>query len=298
MDKKEEAFLKIQSRVESVRDQYRSSASQFSNFLVYGDFGTGKTKLASTCPTPVFIDSFDPGGTKTAALQEGIGKGDIIVDNRWEKESWRHPIAYKAWDEEMVAREKEGFFDYIGTYVLDSATKWSDALMFEIMRRGSGGASRAGKNPQLQDYLLQQLTAIDCLGHMMSLPCHTLVTGHKGIEKDETTGKIETGLLMYGKLSAKVPLVFDEKYITRVKDSSKGSEYVLQTKNDGYYKAETRIGGGKFDTFEAPDIKRLLVKAGKSAEDKKPLFQGPPDLVDPVLEVVYDADISLRDVRE
>ena len=75
-------FLKVKERAMKARQMYADSASQFSNFLIYGDFGTGKTQILSTCPKPVFIDSFDPGGTKTAALQPLIDKGDVIVDTR------------------------------------------------------------------------------------------------------------------------------------------------------------------------------------------------------------------------
>jgi hypothetical protein len=85
------------------------------------------------------------------------------------------------------------------------------------------------------------------------------------------SGKMETGLLMYGKLSEKVPLVFDEKYVARTTNSSSGVKYQLLTKNDGYYKAETRMGGTKFESMEEPNIKALLRKAGKSNEDKPSL---------------------------
>ena len=264
----DEVFLKVQDRAQKVRDLYQESASRFSNVLLYGDFGTGKTSIAATAPTPVFIDSFDPGGTKTFALQEKISAGDIIVDNRWETDSWKDPFAFRDWEREMDARKREGFFDHIGTYMLDSATRWSDSLMFEIFRR----EGRKGKNPQIQDYLVQQLTAVDWLGVMMGLPCHVIVTGHIGYDKDEVTGKMETGLLMYGKLSGKVPLVFDEKWISTANPGKDGSEYLLQVHNDGYKKAETRMGGVKFADYEQPDLKHLLRKAGRDPSDKPSLF--------------------------
>jgi|TARA_Y100000310_G_scaffold18004_1_gene17779 hypothetical protein len=261
-------FLKVKERALKARKAYQESASQYSNFLIYGDFGTGKTQLISTCPKPIFIDSFDPGGTKTAALQPGIDNGDIIVDNRWEGDSWKDPYAFAEWEKEMQDRQREGLFEHIGTYALDSLTKWSDSLMYEILRRGSGGKTRKGSNPQLQDYLVQQLTAVDWLGVLMGHPCHVVATGHIGLMKDDVSGKMETGLLMYGKLSEKVPLVFDEKYVTRVKSSSSGVSYELLTRNDGYYKAETRMGGGKFEHSETPDIRALLKKAGRPVEDR------------------------------
>jgi len=265
-------FLKIQERAKATRERYAESASRYSNFLIYGDFGTGKTQLASTCPTPVFIDSFDPGGTKTAALQAGIATGDIIVENKWERDSWKDPFAFNEWEKEMSSRQAEGFFDAIGTYVLDSVTKWSDSMMYEIIRRGTRGKSRKGGNPELQDYLVQQMTSVDWLGVLMSQQCHTLVTGHIGLIKDEMSGKVETGLLLAGKLSEKVPLVFDEKYVSLVKNSSAGPIHSLLTKNDGYYKAETRMGGSGFSQHEEPDLRKLLLKAKRNAENKDSLF--------------------------
>lgn len=265
-------FDAVTKRALAVREKYSAGVSQFSNILAYGDFGTGKTRLATTCPTPVFIDSFDPGGTKTAALQPLIEHGDIIIENRWERDSWQKPFAFYEWEREMAQRAQEGFFEAIGTYMLDSITKWADSLMYEILKRGTKGKSRVGQTPELQDYLVQQLTAVDWINVMMGYPCHVLITGHIGLIKDEVSGRMETGLLLAGKLSEKVPLAFDEKWITRTKENAGGITYILQTKNDGYYKAETRIGGLKFDTFEEPDVRKLLTKAGKDASDRPRLL--------------------------
>lgn len=265
----EDKFLAVANRIAKVREAYAASPSKYTNVLVYGDIGTGKTQLASTCPTPVFIDCFDPGGTKTRALQPLIEKGDIIVENRWETDSWKAPFAFAEWEREMAERRRENFFDHIGTYVLDSITKWADSMMFEILKRGTRGVSRAGKLPELQDYVPQQLTTVDWLNQLMGLPCHVLVTGHMALVKDDLSGKIETGLLLAGKLTEKVPLIFDEKWISRVKGAG---DYVLQVHADGYYKAETRMGGAKFDLYEKPDFRALLRKAGRDASDKPSLF--------------------------
>ena len=68
--------------------------------------------------------------------------------------------------------------------------------------------------------------------------------------------------------------MFDEIYVTIAKQTSKGIEYSLLTRNDGLYQARTRLGrGGRFETYEKPDIKYLLKKAGFPTEDK-PLYKG------------------------
>ena len=262
-------FLKVAERIAEVQARYAESQDHYVNFLIYGHFGTGKTTLATTCPTPVFIDCFDPGGTKTKALQPMISSGDIIVESRWQTDSWKDPWAYNEWEKEMAAREREGLFEHIGTYFIDSITRWADSMMWEILRRGTPGkGSRKGKNPELQDYGVQQLTAVDWMGRFMSYPCHTVVTGHIGLVRDEVTGSLESGLLLAGKLSEKIPNVFDEKYISWAKESSAGTEYRLQTRNDGKYKAETRMGGSDFQLYEPPDLRALLKKSGRSWEDK------------------------------
>lgn len=257
-------FLKVLKRAEEVRARYAELTNK-SNILVYGNYGTGKTRLASTCPRPVWIDSFDPGGSTTRALQPLIDAGDIIVENKWERDSWKKPFAFKDWEREMRLREQEGLFQMLGTYQLDSITRWADSMMYEILRLGGDKrGSRQGGTPELQDYMVQQMTAVDWLGVICGYPCNVLVTGHIGLDKDEVTGKIETGLLLSGKLSHKVPMVFDEKWITRVD----GDKYTLQTRGDGYYKAETRMGGELFTTHEPPDVRELLKKAGRPFADR------------------------------
>jgi len=272
------AFLKVQKRAAEVRQAYSERATDYANILVYGPFGTGKTRLALTAPKPVFIDSFDPGGTKTRDLQPLIEAGDVIVEAKWESDKWKEPWAFREWEAEMRSRANDGFFNHLGTYILDSTTRWSKSLMYAVLQTGDRkGGPRKGETPQIQDYLTQQLTAIDWLGEMMTYHCHVVVTGHIARIRDEVRGQMETGLLLWGKLSEEVPLVFDEKYVARC--PAEGS-YVLQTKNDGYYAAETRMGGGIFAAQEAQDLRRLLKLAGKRWEDKPSLFDTPSEETD------------------
>lgn len=269
---KRDPFVKVQQRAEATIEHYRTSGSNFFKILVMGDSGSGKTSLAASCPTPVFIDSFDPGGTKTAALRSLISTHDIICDTRWETDTWKQPSAFRAWERDMLDRKSDGFFDYLGTYMLDSASKWSDSLMFATL----ASKNRSGKAPEIQDYLVQQLTAVDWLSWMMDLRCNVLVTAHLGIEKDETTGRVESGPLMYGKLAKKLPIAFDECYIARPQQTSQGPSFRLQTQADGYYIAKSRIGGLKLSLYEDPGIKDLMRKAGAPSEaytDRDPVFR-------------------------
>jgi hypothetical protein len=265
------SFEQVRERALQAREAYRAlNLSGKSNVLVYGDFGTGKSTFLGTAPTPIWLDSFDPGGTTTKALQPLIEQG-LVIPVDYSGDSWRQPTKFREWERNFIQMRTNGTFDHIGTYCLDSGTKWADSMMYEIVKKG--GFKNDGI-PEQRSYLVQQITTVDLLGQMCALPCNFIMTGHIGLVKDEVSGKLETGLLLAGKLSEKVPLVFDEKWITRTRETPRGTTYEMQCHNDGYYKAETRMGGDTFEKFEEPNFRKLLIKAGReqAAQDKPPLF--------------------------
>lgn len=235
------------------------------NAIVYGDIGTGKTRLLETCPGPVLVHSFDPGGTLT--LRKSIEAGHVYVDTRFEKEDAKLPSAYRLWEAEFDRLRKSDFFESIGTYAVDSATTLMDALMNEILKR----AGRAGGTPQKMDWMVQMNCMRDIMKLFTTLPCNCILIAHVDNDKDEATGKMFNYPMMTGKLKRKVPLLFDEIYAAQSKATSKGTEYSLLTQNDGLWQARTRIGrDGIFEKYEVPDIRLLLKKAGMPYEDIKP----------------------------
>jgi len=263
---KQKAELTIRGHFADLRKKYAETRSKYVNTLVLGPYGGGKTQLYSTCPLPIKIDSFDSGGTNTDALQPLIDKGDIIV-SCFEDDDWDRPHCYRAWEKEFMMWHRNGWFKKLGTYGIDSGTNWVVSLICHIMSvgKGKGVNPHPGVAPYQSDYLWQQLIAGNILRkYIMPLPCHFLMTGHLHATKDEMTGRIHSGLLMWGKIADQIPLLFDEKYIMAVT----GNKHQLQTKNDGIFHAETRMGGTKFSKFMEPDIRSLLKLAGKAWEDK------------------------------
>jgi hypothetical protein len=258
--------LNIQKEFDAIKSMYHADPRQGTfNALVLGTCGSGKTRLLSTCRKPVLVHSFDPGGSKT--LRDGIAKGEILVDTRFEAEDYKRPSAYPAWEKEFERLTKLDIFSNIGTYAIDSLTLFSDACIHELLKK----VGRAGGQMQKQDWGVFLNTIRDCLQAALNLPCDVVVTGHLNINKDETTGRTEAGVLIAGQSAERLPLLFDEMYIACAKEVAKGVEYNLVTANTGYYRAKTRIGNNKFDLYEKPDIKALLRKAGLPTEDK-PLF--------------------------
>jgi hypothetical protein len=270
--------LDIKKEFEEIRRMYSSQTQQKTfNALVYGDFGAGKTRLGKTCRLPVHIDSFDPGGTKS--LQDEIrgektdiktdpyqSTGKIFADTRFEVEDPMKPTSFELWDKEYHRRKRDGYFDAIGTYVVDSATTWANAAMNVILKK----AGRLGGPPFQQDYLPAMSMIENAIKDMTTLPCDVILTAHLDVDKDEATGKMFVGPLFVGKLKQRIPLLFDELYCAQIKKSAAGDQYILLTRSDGIFKARTRLGReGRFDAVEKPDIKALLKKAGYSIEDKE-----------------------------
>jgi len=272
-------FLKIQEHALEVRKSYQQlNRKDKLNILNTGKPGTGKTRLAITCPKPVHIDCFDRGGTKTAELQPFIERGEIIVDSSYQTDAWKQPLAFRKWEKDFKVRKDMGYFDMLGTYMLDSTTSFELSLLYDILRLGGDKrGSRTGGYFEQADYGKAQQTMIDYFSQMMSFNCHVVVNGHITLitvatadELGIVTEGVETAILLYGKGKDKIPTVFDEKYISRVIGKGK---YVLQTSSDSRWHAETRVGGGGlFNMFEEQNFYNLLKKAGYPAEDKPSLF--------------------------
>jgi hypothetical protein len=256
--------IDIKKEFADIRAMYNSSSQQKSfNALIYGDFGTGKTQVATTCRLPVHIDSFDPGGVKT--VRDEIKEGRILADTRFENEDPMKPTAFRLWDEAYHRRKREGYFEQIGTYFLDSATTWATAAMNVILQK----ANRLGGPPQQNDYLPAMGMIENAVKDLTTLPCDVILTAHLDTDKDEATGRLFVGPLFVGKLKQRIPLLFDELYCAQSKNTSAGIVYSLLTRSDGIFKARTRLGkGGLFEAYEKPDVKALLKKAGYPTEDK------------------------------
>ena len=75
------ATLDIVAEVKKLKEMYASKGRKKYNLLIYGPKGSGKTTLVGTGRKPVFIDSFDPGGS--TVLRDEIATGDVVVDESW-----------------------------------------------------------------------------------------------------------------------------------------------------------------------------------------------------------------------
>lgn len=246
------------------------------SLLLCGGIGVGKSFLARTCRLPVHIDSFDPGGTK--GLVDEIKSGNIVADTQWESDDPFNPDKFAKWMKAIDVRLNIGYFSHFGTYILDSATTWGEA----VMNYQLASANRAGEAPRRnQDYMPQKVYMTNYIRKLMSLPCDFILTGHlREIEEilaiDKSTGieskKVEYRFYTVGQAVLTIPLLFDEIYVMTTKQTSKGLERELLLDAQGKYIARSRLkANGKLDSTEPANIKGILKKIGMSIIDKPKL---------------------------
>lgn len=270
MTETNDSFLEAKKNAAEVAKMYSNDPRQDTfNLLLLGEMGKGKTYIANTARKPVHIDSFDPGGTK--GLRDKIASGDIIVDSRYESEDPMKPTMMPLWISEMERRLKSGYFDHIGTYMIDTSTSWSEMIMNDILKK----AGIAGQQPRwAHDYGPQKTLIRNYLKKCLDLPCDFILTGHLEMYKDDAEGgKTRFRFSTTGKGAITIPTMFDEIWIADSKETSSGIEYRILTQSTGTYSCRSRLAGnGLLEKFEKPDIKAILTKVGQNAEDKPRLI--------------------------
>ena len=268
--------LDIKVEAAKLREMYAASP-KLNKFhgLIIGEKGAGKTSLISTFPAPILVHSFDPSGS--IVLKDAIKTGRVIVDARYEQDDLYHPTAYLKWEDEFNRLGSGGFFDSLGTYVLDSTTTFANSVIWQIMKKeGRIPASmRAQTDDKKQGMRIQDwgtvLNLLIMLSRQLSnLPCHTVMLGHISKEKDEVTQEFVNLIALPGKAQTQVPVNLPELLVLRAKEAAGKIERTLLTQDSGAYRAVSRMAaGGKLLPVEPSDLKAILKKVGYDFEDKE-----------------------------
>lgn len=221
------------------------------NILLVGDSGTGKTCFSGTAPGKVHVCDFDG---KISSL---AGHLKVINPAALDRISYEQYLPRKAFpgheggtfNDDMGKLEKlaaEGKFPY-DTIVIDSLTTMSDEVMKYLMKLNPGvkrTVTKGAQAPALQDYGLFRIFMKQMITSILSFPCNVIFTAHIERTKDEHTGRIIQTPMLTGKLSAELPIYFDEVYKTVIETDKDGkTTYMAQTKADKQFSCRTQIPG-------------------------------------------------------
>lgn len=263
--------LDIKAKLSEIDAAYKNSSSATTmNALIVGPIRSGKTVALSTAPRPIAIDTFDTGGVKSISPQ--IAEGGIYP-TPYEEDDPKSPFAFRDWLKEFNYRHKEGFFDYIASYCIDSFTYFFNAALFyEKGLAEAAGMKRHRSLPALDDYRLVNLQVVSIIQKIMSLPCNFFLTAHVSKEKDDMSGKYISSIVASPKIQETLPAMFDEVYIMLVDPKQPvENRYKFLTDNDGMYECGSRLATvqGKLDKHEPANLRAILKKVGLPFEDRE-----------------------------
>ena len=251
------------------------TSREFKSFsaIVMGLAGVGKTSFLATGRRPLLIDSFDPKGTVVLEQMypEEIGKS-IIIRTFWDEDS-ANPSVHKRWEEVHNKDMEIGFYNYFGTYAIDSFTTWLDAVSNRVSVEQK--RNRSKQKLSISDYPIIYDHAKDVVKDMSQFDCDFILTAHLERYQDEASGRMVTDIRTYKSLQTELPLLFTEKYILEKVEVPKsttypqGVKYQLLTTAAGTYRASTQLGAGnRLAPVEDPNLKQILKKVGYPYDDK------------------------------
>lgn len=212
--------------------------SEYLKMFVTGNFGTGKSSFAATCPTPGFVFDLDDG------IQSYRGK-DFDYET--------FPLSAAGWVAlEKVIREVKGDVEAgkYQTVVIDSTTSMTDIAMERALQLDPKRSATGGPIWNCHYMMVRNLME-GRLRQIVNFPCNIIVIAHLSLIRDEDTGAIlGTEPLLTGQLSTTLPGYFGEVYcafskqVAAKKAGAKAETvFYLRTLPRGYYKARSRLSG-------------------------------------------------------
>ena len=216
---------------------------KYRRFLGYGDFGSGKTYFAGTCPDPFILDAdrglltLDRAGTLPPAnrvleLSDGDDIFRIVKDVLVRLRDLRPPFDV----------------DPPKTFILDGMTGLNSMLLRETMRDPGQVSTKLGPKdpdttkPEFDHWHLLRSRSITIFDLLKDLPMHVYATAGVLLDKDETTGGYVAGPNLQGAAKNLIGHAFDEVYFFDQEGKGDKIKYVVYTKNYGIYHAKTRLG--------------------------------------------------------
>ncbi len=212
--------------------------------LVYGEAGSGKTRLITTTGEPTVVLSAEAGLLS-------IRDSDVSVIEVSTLDDVREAYMYLASDE----GER---FKWV---CLDSISEIAEVVLSH--------EKKAEKDPR-RAYGLMSEQMVEMVKAFRDLPGrHVLLTAKLDKIKDELSGALLYGPSAPGQQLAKaLPYLFDECWMLRVERDQEGNlTRWVQTQGDNQRIAKDRSGA--LEMFEEPDLRAIVAKIFQPAAKKK-----------------------------
>jgi hypothetical protein len=196
--------------------------------LLLGDPGTGKTALACTLGAHAQVLDLDNGLRTALTLKDSFydARTSIDVLSCAETDASK-ALAFqrtRAYLQDIQRASAAGKWPF-KALVLDSWTALAEASVRHIM----AASGKLGAQPQIQQWGMAFLELENILAILKALPCLTIVIAH--LQRSEEDGVMKATIASPGqKLPAKIPMYFDEIWVTRPVTQAGKTSYTLQTK--------------------------------------------------------------------
>lgn len=280
----------------------------YANFLVYGEWETGKTTFGLTFPGPILVIDTERGSGE-------LGKKSFVdgqTDDFFVLE-FRDP---RDLVERLESMYHDGLFtdehDLFKTIMIDPATRFWDALKDEYQAENNSSFDWKSKKKVEGDTLFKDKIQLNDWGNVKAplkrvlrqillAPCHKIIMAHSGtkfitnekgkMEADGTTFKME-GTVGYD-ARVMLELIKEEEYEGRGRERRATGRYtfkaIVNRDNSGTYRPGDIISNPKFDMWSDfygtaegyPDPRRNTV-----------VNTTDPGLVDKIMKCLADEEIS------
>lgn len=207
--------------------------------VVYGQAGSGKTRLAASAPTPLMISA-------EAGLLSLAGTDVDFIE----------VTSLKQWDEVYRYVKSSGEAKKYETICLDSLSEIAEVLVSELKPNFKDARQAYGA---LADAMLPMLRKFRDLPGK-----HTVFTAKMITLQDEESGRVTDELMLPGKvLPSQVPYLVDELFYIGM---NKKKQTVVQTAPDRRVFCKDRSGA--LDPEEEPNMTAIINKIMAKSKQK------------------------------
>ncbi len=244
----------------------------WTNFILYGRFGSGKTTCGCSAPKPIALIDADNKARGQSSIRKLVECGDVDIfplsypliagndldyvcepkksDASEPKKNYSIPEGYKAFVNLLARVLNEESKEY-ATVLVDSGSRIVQHLMQLIIAINS----KTQMTENLWGVFYTEIS--NRLMKLMTVPICFIWTFHEKVIIDEVTKQQTVTASIPGQMGADIGSFFNEVYNTRVDVIGNVHKYYLVTKTNAKHANRT---SGNLDLNEKPDLSIILKK--------------------------------------